>query len=435
MYCAIKYPIASTLPSISDNVNSGVYQPAVSRLRESAHNFLFATYYKENVAASATTITLTYTTTGTHAQMACKEIKGVPASYALDSSVTQSQAVNGANPATSNSYTPFANGEMVLSDAYISTGTVTAGTNFTLLDNTGTLDPEYWIQTTKTATTGAFADVSAADNAVGMAAFGPNVGGNCDGTVVIDWSGAGAANAGTPTTTTLQASTHGDQAQPNADNVNPRPGVWILGGSAAGITYATAAYRPLVTSRTCPFYTGSGTGTLGLAKTSNAAGGIGLGFDTLQSKVTHAACFFTDTPVSHSGTIDTLSISGGDSIGNPDYVLIQVNSNGSTSSFVLETQSGSTNSSTAWVQNTSYWIRIEYNKASFHKAYNYTFSGANCTGTPTLQETITASTTVTGGGPADTLSYFTASDSYATGTNFYFGSAIADIYYGSSLMP
>jgi hypothetical protein len=435
MYCAIKYPIASTLPSISDNVNSGVYQPAVSRLRESAHNFLFATYYKENVAASATTITLTYTTTGTHAQMACKEIKGVPASYALDSSVTQSQAVNGANPATPNSYTPFANGEMVLSDAYISTGTVTAGTNFTLLDNTGTLDPEYWIQTTKTATTGAFADVSAADNAVGMAAFGPNVGGNCDGTVVIDWSGAGAANAGTPTTTTLQASTHGDQAQPNADNVNPRPGVWILGGSAAGITYATAAYRPLVTSRTCPFYTGSGTGTLGLAKTSNAAGGIGLGFDTLQSKVTHAACFFTDTPVSHSGTIDTLSISGGDSIGNPDYVLIQVNSNGSTSSFVLETQSGSTNSSTAWVQNTSYWIRIEYNKASFHKAYIYTFSGANCTGTPTLQETITASTTVTGGGPADTLSYFTASDSYATGTNFYFGSAIADIYYGSSLMP
>jgi hypothetical protein len=87
------------------------------------------------------------------------------------------------------------------------------------------------------------------------------------------------------------------------------------------------------------------------------------------------------------------------------------------------------------VQNTSYWIRIEYNKASFHKAYIYTFSGANCTGTPTLQETITASTTVTGGGPADTLSYFTASDSYATGTNFYFGSAIADIYYGSSLMP
>ena len=74
--CDVKYTTSANLTSVADNVNSGVYQIAASMLRDPNHSFVLGTFYKENVAASATTITLTYTATGTNGQMACREWKG-----------------------------------------------------------------------------------------------------------------------------------------------------------------------------------------------------------------------------------------------------------------------------------------------------------------------------------------------------------------------
>jgi hypothetical protein len=439
IYCDMRFPF-TTLTSVADNVNPGVYQPAFTRLRASNFNDFLASYYKENVSGAATTITLTYGTAGANAIMACKEIQGVPRSYALDSSVMQSRAVNGTNPTNPNNYTPFANNEIVLSDAYILTGAVTAGTSFTLLDQTATLNPEYWLQTTATATTGAFVDASTTDSAVGMAAFGPNVNGYCDSTMIIPWDGG--SNGVTPTTTTLQNSTHGGQAQPNADGIAAarRPG-WVIVASAADITYTTAAYSPLATTRNCPFYSGSGTGAVGLDRDTVAVGGnVAYYFETAQPRVTLGACISTTTPVTNTGTADILHISGGHNTGNPDYALLQWNSGGTAGSakWGLESPGATTATSTTnWVQGTWYWIRLEYNQASLHKLYIYTFSGSKCSGTPTLQETLTkANGAVAGGGPADNFGYFIGgSMTYASGTHWYIGASAGDILYGSALMP
>lgn len=435
IWCDLKYPVA-VFTSIADSVNSGVYQFANASERDAAHSFEYGTWYKENVAASSTTITATWAVSGANAQIACKEIKNVPTAYALDSSVLQSQPATGTNPSNPNSYTPFANNAVVLSGAIIDTGTVTAGTNFTLLDNVSTLNPEYWIQTTKTATTGPFTDASSASYAISMAAFGQNHAGNCNATMVIDFTGGIAGN--TPTTVDLQLGTKGGQAQPNAENVsaNFKPG-WTVGSAAANITYSASAYQPLATARTCPFYTGTGTGTVGLAHTTAAVGGnVQYHFISTQPKATWGVCISSDIPVANNGTFDVLDFSGGNSTGNPDFVALQWNSNGATSSWQLEAPGGMANSSTSWTPNTWYWMRLEYNQASFHKIYIYTFSGSGCTGTPTLKETLTANTSVTGGGPADTAAFYGGgSMTYAAGNNVFEGASVLDILYGSAIMP
>lgn len=109
---------------------------------------------------------------------------------------------------------------------------------------------------------------------------------------------------------------------PNTDQLSYAPG-WTLVNSAANLTFSTTAYLPLVTARGCPFYSGSGTGTVGLDHSMAGSGGATYHFAGTQPKVTLAACMWTNTPVSHSGTIDGLVIFGGDNIGNFDYANLQ----------------------------------------------------------------------------------------------------------------
>lgn len=436
--CGYIIPTGSTFTQIADDKNSGVYQNAFAGIRDfSDHNFELGAYYKENVAASATVITMTYATSG-NSKISCFEIIGTPATYALDSSVTASQAANGTNPNSGTSLTPFANNAIVATILESNTSTPTAGFG-TLIGNISTLWPQYGIQTTKTATTGNYTNASAVNYSEGMVAFGQNAGGTCNATHVFNWNGTGAANGVAVDVTKLQASTSGGAAQPNADRISNRPG-WTH-GAGTGTTFSTAAYQPLVTTRTCPFFTGVGTGTLGLSHASgDTTSQSNYYFKTNQAKVTLATCFSTTTPVANTGTLDYLVIGGGDnSVGNPDFAVLQINSNGAVGTFQLE-DSGATTavSTTHWTPNTQFWVRLEYNQANLHKLYIYSGCGAS----PTLLETVTGTVQisdshvgVTGGGTADYFGFIGVSDSYIAGTATYIPASVGDILYGATLLP
>jgi len=421
---------------VSDSVNSGNYQPLPSRLRDANHDVYLGGYYKENVAASATTVTVSGFTSS-NSQIACEEVKGTRATYTVDSNVIASLAGSGANPNSGTTITPTSNNEIVFSGLYRA-ATPTAGTNFTLIDGSGSLWPEYWIQTTATATNGPFT-VSASYNAVAMTAFARNAGGSCSETMIFDWSGA--VNTTAVSTTNLAASTHGGAAQANADGVANPPG-WNAAGSGITFTTNSLAYSPLANSRTCPFYSGLADGSgltcvhcgLQFATSTGAGTGGGYYFQSNQPNASLWACVATDTPVSHNGTIDVLAISGGDNgIDNPDYVNLQMNSNGATTNFALEHLGGGATvySTTQWAQNTKYGIRMTYKQAGLHTIEIYNGCGNN----PTKLETLTSNSAVSGGGTADKMALFGNANSYATGTNFFVGAVALDTLYGAAILP
>src|SRR5207249_1241865 len=91
-----------------------------------------------------------------------------------------------------------------------------------------------------------------------MAAFAPNTGGYCDSSMIIDWTGG--TNGATVSLANLETSTKGGRQQPGSDVASG----WSFAGAAPGMTYSTLAYRPFVRTLSCPVYSGSGTGTLGI---------------------------------------------------------------------------------------------------------------------------------------------------------------------------
>ena len=436
--CDVKYTTSANITSVADNVNSGVYQIAASLIRDPNHDFVIGTFYKENVAASATTITLTYTAAGTNSQMACREWKGVPTSYSLDSSFIAQQAATATNPNSGSTLTPFANGEVVNAVVYDSGGTVTVGTCCTgLLDAASKLSPQYVIQTTATSTNGAFVNATSADYAANMTAFAPNTGGFCDFTGLIDWNGGSLGNGATPTFADLEAKTKGMAAQPNADRKigGTAPGWAFPSGVPAGLTYSTSAYVPLSRTRACPFYSGRGTGTLGLNEASgNPSDRIALFFDSTQPKTSLWLCFSTDMGTV-SGTKDLVSLNANASVlGNDDFANIQINNNGTLGGqkFALEYQGGTTViSTTTFVQNTNYGLLLTFNQAAAHtlKIYN------GCGASPSLLETLTATGSISGGAPAGIMNLPAGADTYAPGVNFRVGAVALDILYGGAILP
>jgi hypothetical protein len=435
--CAFKYPNASTFTSLADNVNAGVYQPAATLMREQNHNYRGGIFYRENVAASSTTVTLTYATTGTHAQMACVEVKGAATAYAFDSTFAATKALTGTNPTSGSTLTPFGNGRFLYGALLFDTGTTTAGANFTLLDQAGAvasaaLYPEYWIQTTATATTTPYANVSSANYGVWTTAFAPSSAvGFCNATTVIDWSGG--TNGVVPAASDLQLSTKGGLNQPNADS---NLGSFVVGwvANSTGVTYSTLGYAPLVTTRTCPFYTGTGTGTLGVRRpTGDNIGGLAYQYYTTQNTVTTWTCLQADfSPTLNSGTADLITIG---SIDGNDFLNLQMNSNLVLGSFLAELKSGAVSSPTVnWVANTWYGVRMTYVAGGTHSIAYYSFSGTQCTGTPTLMGTQSGASTGTNQAN-HTVIFGGGSNSYTVGNNFYMGAFVQDALYGAALAP
>ncbi len=442
--CGFSYPSAAGFTSVADNVNTGSYQPAASLMRENNHNYVEGIYYHENAAASATTITLTYTVAGAHARMSCLEIKNTPISYALDSSFLASQALTATNPTSGTTLTPYLANEFLYALLEEDGGTTTAGTNYTFLDTqtattSAQLLPQYWLQTTATATNAPYSNASAADYSDQMSSFGKQQTGTCGVSTIIDWGGG--TNGNVPAAADLYNGTHGDAHQPNADRAaetaygSNAPGTWVA--SNTGLKYNTTAYAPLVNTVNCPFYVGSGTTTaavgVDMPTSVTGVGGDSLTFDTNATTVTAGTCMETTAPTTASATTDVFTLGRGD---NSDYANVQWNTNGTVGTWALEAKSGGTVSSTFnWVSNTWYWIQLTYvGVTGSHALKVYSFTGSKCTGTSTLMGTVTSASAAVG--PPNTLNILQANaNTYATGHDFYAGAVKLDYLHGAAVMP
>ena len=431
LFCWTKFVNGSTFISVTDNVNRGSYQVWNAQMRDNGHNYSIGSYYHENVAASPTTVTLTYSPAGIHGQMACVEIQNVPTSYAMDGNFIASIATTSTDPNSGTTLTPTGGGEMILSSAQMDSGSPAAGNNYTLLDSANTYSHEYWGQSTATATAGNFTDASLLGYAAMMAAVGKNVGGFCDATQVISWTGG--IDGKTPAIADLQSGTYGGAAQPHADQINNPPG-WTLVHSASGVSYAAAAYQPFATSITCPFYNGTGTGSLGLSRNTSisSGGGVSYHFATTQPKVTARACMWTpDIPNNAIGDMDTLMVGGGDDVGNFDYANVVLHGNGVGLSFVSEFKSGSVTSPPIPVTSGNrYGVLVTYNQAGLHTISYYNGCGSGATHIATQ----TAGSAISGGGPADFVGFFSGTAmSFPSGYHLYIGATKLDILYGGAI--
>ena len=149
----------NTLVSVADN-NNGTYGAAVAVHLNTTLGQWYGVYYKENVAASPTTITLTTSQSKVYSAIACEAWKGVATSNSLDSAFAQLRdAVNVPNPTTGSNQTPAGNNELVIAAVGLgNAGTPTSGANYTLIDGAPVTLwwPEYWAQSTATATAGNF---------------------------------------------------------------------------------------------------------------------------------------------------------------------------------------------------------------------------------------------------------------------------------------
>jgi len=111
---------------------------------------LTAYYYRANITNAPTTITATLSSgTGTYWRVIAEEFANVTTSSPLDANnIHYNSAANGTDAATSNSFTPTVNYDLIYSAATNFSGTtMTAGTGFTpLLSSKTTANEPIWTQ-------------------------------------------------------------------------------------------------------------------------------------------------------------------------------------------------------------------------------------------------------------------------------------------------
>jgi hypothetical protein len=430
--CEFVFDAGSTFVKVADNVNSGVYLPAV--YEHTAWGMdpasRFGIYYIENVASAPTTITLTYSPANPKGAMSCQAWKGTPPAFALDSSFIQAQDGTTANPTTGPNVVPFGDGRLVIGVLGTRAVMAAAGADYTPIDFNPTtrLFPEYQIQTTKTATAAGY--TAGADTWYDqMVAFAPNTGGFCDSAVIMDWTGG--TDGAMATVANLAASTQGGRGQPGSDVASG----WTLWGPGAGLTYSTSAYRPFVSTLGCPFYSGIGSGTLGLKYSPIGGAHAGLyNFETSSPTVSAGVCFRTDLPNNDTGgATDLFSIFANTDNGARDFATAALYGRGSTLSIYLEV--GNLDSPNAgWVPIVSgrdYWFDLRYAKDGTHSVSVYEGCGSSQTLVGTVSHPSTpngslASYLIVGSGGAVTAT---------PGYSFYYGAVKLDFLYGKPLQP
>ena len=169
--CSVSIPVVATFSSVADN-KDGPNTPYTAAI--AIHSFAttdqqVGIYYFEN--ANPTTqqdVTVTLTITGGNRQflaIACKSYTGVALSSSLDlHPAARDYNSTALAPQLASNSTPAVAGELVLSVAQMFGNQETAGTNYTLGDSCTTtlLFSQTWIQTTATATNGAFGSTDTA---------------------------------------------------------------------------------------------------------------------------------------------------------------------------------------------------------------------------------------------------------------------------------
>lgn len=219
-----------------------------------------------NAAAGTYSPTLTLTTAAAFVGISCEAWKNARTTNVVDTTFGQQQYVTTtANPNCGTSQTPANNGELILGTVSVSAGTPVAGTNYTLIDvDTTTITyPEYWIQTSKTATNAPYT-LASADWDDMCAAYLPSsaaAGATVKNITLLD--GSGGSNGATVTNATLLSSTKGVLA--NTGTLTYQPGTISTQWS-----WTNALSTPLLSSKWSNGATYSSTPTLTLEYTTIA---------------------------------------------------------------------------------------------------------------------------------------------------------------------
>lgn len=445
--CELKVPYSASnnLPiSVTDNVNSGKYNVLIGTRTD--FNFDWATYLFENAAASATTITASWTTSAAHGAMSCQAWKGVPTKYSADSTIVESRAATSTNPCTtatcaSPDLTPFDSNRVIVAALDKALTGLSAGTNYTIVNQnvSSTWTPEYWIQTTKTATNAPYQTSTSSAFYDSMGALAPSqYASACSETMIFDWTGG--TNGNTVAEADMEAGTKGGHKQANATAYTGNAdGSWTFNGATTGLTYATANYQPLSTTRTCPFYTGSGTGTVGLNySTTQAAHSAQYNFETTASLVSAGICFSTDIAAAdNGGPTDSFTIYGNSGFGTADFATFGVNGNGTLYAY-LETSSATNATHITLTSGNWYWVWLQYQQGSSallnHTMKVYSFSGAGCQGTPTLLNTLQNAIVANNSFP-NRMIIGTSAQTTTVGKNLKYAAGFLDLMYGSLRLP
>lgn len=353
------------------------YAPAIT-LAPRIENFYFI-----NLPAAITGVTVNWTGGGTtFGSLVCSVANGLSVNQVADTSCTGSTSSSGT--VTCSSMTTLQPDYIFCGGASASSGTLAAGSGFTLgANNGGNLAAQYQLQAAAATLSPTMTGVNS-DGALVCSAFYPSpyLGSSYNGR---NYSVSGATNGrsyvtsfdlfmnfegGTstvePTNATLQASTFADYA---AGTIS-----YFLIPTAPALVYGTAAQMAnLPNSVQVQNNIYSGSGSLGLICTTSGTGtscpDFTLGFTQTTTSVALGFTLEWSCPENASQDCGNLGGIGAGSINDWASIHVGGGSGALQGKMHLETSVTDTNSGVTVSPNTIYRVNIQYNKGSSATAY------------------------------------------------------------------
>jgi len=318
--------------------------------------------YLPNVAAGSYTPALSAANHDGFLSLACQPFKNVLTAFSLDGgSITQvkDQTTVATNPTSGSTQSPTTNGELIL--GFLTNGnctTPTPGTNYSLLTGLAANCewPEYWIQTTGTATNTPYTMASDTwrDEQTALLPAGASPGVL---PLTVYNNASGGTNGATPTTTTVGNS-----------GAFVASGAWTVNNANSDMTFATKTLNCQQgssfingatftnSSSTLAYQFATGTGTDGVSFSTT---GIGT-----YAKVTMAYCFETSIPQTDSNG-NRYSLGSMESEDFADFCDPQIFPTGSALQLDLESSGGGASAGRINIAtNTVYQIQMTYATAS-----------------------------------------------------------------------
>jgi hypothetical protein len=141
--------------TVNDDVNTGNYATANTAFFDSFNGVTMGVVFFTNSKSGTVTITVAWSGgTQVSYSLSAQSWSGAATSSPQDSGMTQQNNGSLTNPTSGTAKTPAVDGEVVIGYLVTASNTPTAGASYALTDSDAALHffPEYWIQTTATAT-------------------------------------------------------------------------------------------------------------------------------------------------------------------------------------------------------------------------------------------------------------------------------------------
>jgi hypothetical protein len=435
--CASEWGDLGNSAQITDNVNSGVYTLGNYYVTGNGgyHEFLGYWYYP-NTASGTTTATMTLTAASNSWGFGCGAFKSTRTTNLLDPSFYGMYDNGSATTAVTmpTSKTPTNNGELVycIADVGVPSVSVTAGTNYTLID-TQTLDalwPYYWPQTTKTSTNcpstiassqvwsilaGAILPSSASAGITPYQGFFANFGGLTNAAVPTPELLTGYANvSGTPP----GVGWFGDELDWYCCNSGSTTsgGIWSITNTHSDVTGSTSGPTGILSSTlylpassntsggagVSSYYTSNGNQTMNLQLVTGTTGdNVLMTIVPSAATVNYGAYIEWDIP-NNDTSGHSYTFFGPQ--GGTDYLMLTLTANGTTMTASMQNAFGSATLGTVSASTDGLWVTGQFVKGG-------TESMAIYTGCPTISA------------PSNTCSLLysnTLSDTGSTNANQFF---------------